>query len=328
MLNHDSGAERHYLRELKRKLSTLPVAQRAPLLDPKDVDFIIEAARVPSLPLLEMANVLMIHRAWARGRSLIDLAQIMIDTRGPRDDFGSVSPNEAQRRILSHYASDLRAQIRGREIYAGIDTFINMSGSSPRNLLVILKNVYRWALFNGERPFDGGKISIEAQQSGIQEAAKWFFDDAKPLGQDGEDVHTAIDNLGELFRRMRFADKLVECSLTTFSSDLSGCSSRTREMVELARRWGMLVRVDEGQKERNTGLIEAKFQLNRMLSPRWNLPIARRGAVRLSSNEMNAIFDPTHFNEFRSVVRGRLRRMNAPFGRGPDSTQETLRLDV
>ena len=55
----------------------------------------------------------------------------------------------------------------------------------------------------------------------------------------------------------------------------------TRDMVDLASRWALLVRVDRGQKERNTGLVEAKFQLNRMLSPRWDLPIARRGALRL-----------------------------------------------
>ena len=149
----------------------------------------MEAIRVPSRPLLEKANVLLMYRAWKRGRNLREEAQRIVDTRYPGDSSGAVRSNEDQRRILSHYAGDLRAQLRGREIYAGLDNFINMSGSSPRNLLVILKNVYRWALFNDELPFSGGTISVEAQQAGVREAAEWFLADAKPLGDDGRDVH-------------------------------------------------------------------------------------------------------------------------------------------
>ena len=301
---------------------------RAPLLDPQDVSFIVEAARVPSRPLLEKANILLIYRAWRRGRSLIDEAGRIVETRCPEDPTGLVRPNQDQRRILSHYARDLRAQLRGHETYTGIDTFISMSGSSPRNLLVILKNVYRWALFNGERPFDGGVISLEAQRAGVREAAEWFLADAKPLGVDGEHLHDSMHRFGELLRRMRFADKLVECSLTSFSADLTTCSPKTREMVDLATRWALLVPIDRGQKERNSGLVEAKFQLNRMLSPRWDLPIARRGALRLSADEMNVIFDSEEASGFGEVVRQRLEKMSPPFGRHFDLAQRTLRLDV
>ena len=327
IIDRDSKRERTHLQRLADDLSTSPVNTRAPLLDPRDVSFIVDATRVPSRPLLEKANVLLIYRAWKRGWSLLDEAQRIIDSRSARDSSGGVPANQDQKRVMSHYSRDLRAQLRGHETYTGIDTFINMSGSSPRNLLVILKNVYRWALFNSERPFAGGRISVEAQQAGVREAADWFFDDAKPLGDNGENVHDAIHRLGELFRRLRFADKLVECSLTSFSSDLTACSFRTREVVDLASRWALLVRVDKGQKERNTGLVEAKFQLNRMLSPRWELPIARRGALRLRADEMNAIFDPAEASAFSDVVRQRLERMRPPFGRRFDPAQKTLRLD-
>ena len=327
IVDRESNRERPYLQRLADDLSTSTLNARAPLLEPRDVSFIVDATRVPSRPLLEKANVLLIYRAWKRGGNPIDEAQRIIDTRPPRNSSGVVPPNQDQKRILSHYSRDFRAQLRGHETYTGIDTFIDMSGSSPRNLLVILKNVYRWALFNGERPFAGGRISVEAQQAGVREAADWFFDDAKPLGDDGEGVHDAIHRLGELLRRLRFADKLVECSLSSFSADLTTCSSRTREVVELASRWALLVRVDRGQKERNTGLVEAKFQLNRMLSPRWELPIARRGVLRLGADEMDAIFDPADANAFSDVVRQRLDRMRPPFGRRVNPAQKTLNLD-
>ena len=327
VIDRYSQSERPYLQRLADDLSNSPLKARGPLLDPRDVSFIVDATRVPSRPLLEKANVLLIYRAWKRGRGLIDEAQRIIDAQSPRDSSGVVPPNEDQKRILSHYSRDFRAQLRGHETYIGINTFIDMSGSSPRNLLVILKNVFRWALFNSERPFAGGRISVESQQAGVLEAADWFFDDAKPLGDDGESVHDAIHRLGELLRRLRFTDKLVECSLTSFSADLTACSPRTREIVDLASRWALLVRVDRGQKERNTGLVEAKFQLNRMLSPRWELPIARRGALRLGADEMNAIFDPGQADAFSDVVRQRLDRMRPPFGRRFDPAQRTLKLD-
>ena len=327
VIKRGTEKERPYLQRLSSELSTLPVNPNTPVLGPQEVSFIMEAVRVPSRPLLEKANVLLIYRAWKRGRNLRDEAQRIIDTRFPPDESDAVRANEDQKRILSHYASDLRAQLRGHEIYAGIDNFLTMSGSSPRNLLVILKNVYRWAFFNGERPFDGGKISVAAQQAGVREAAEWFFSDAKPLGDDGQNVQDAIHRLGELFRRLRYTDKLVECSLSSFSADLTACSPITRDMVDLASRWALLVRVDRGQKERNTGLVEGKFQLNRMLSPRWELPIARRGVLRLGSDEMNAIFDPAEAGAFPDVVRQRLERMTPPFGRQVHPGQKPLFLD-
>ena len=327
VIDRDGDSERPHIRRLADDLSTFPGSPRAAPLNSKDVSFIVDAIRVPSRPLLEKVNILLIYRAWKRGCNLIREAQRIIDTRCLEDTNGVIPPNEDQRRILSHYARDLRAQLRGHETYTGIDTFVTMSGSSLRNLLVILKNVYRWSLFNGERPFDGGRISVEAQQAGMREAADWFFDDAKPLGNDGEDVHDAIHRLGELFRKLRFADKLVECSLTSFSADLTACTARVRNMIDLATRWSLLVRINKGQKERNTGLVEAKFQLNRMLSPKWELPIARRGALRLGAGEMNAIFDPSKASGYNSIVRQRLDRMNPPFGLQSDSGQKTLGLN-
>ena len=328
IVNRYADTERPYLQRLKRQLLTLPVPTESSVLAPREVDFIIDALRVPFRPLLEKVNVLLIYRAWARRHNLVDVARDIVANQLSPDLLGVVWPNEAQRRILLHYSTDLYAQLQGRHIYAGINTFINMSGGLPRNLLVILKNVYRWALFNGERPFDGGIMSIAAQQAGVREAANWFFADAKPIGEDGQDVHDAIHRLGEMFRNFRFADKPVESSLVGFSADLTSCSKRSREVVELADQSALLVHVEKGQKERNTGLVEAKFQLNRLLSPRWDLPIARRGVIRLNADEMNAIFDPEMADEFKNVVGRRLERMNAPFGRQRfQSLQETFSLD-
>ena len=69
--------------------------------------------------------------------------------------------------------------------------------------------------------------------------------------------------------------------------------------------------------------------MNRLLSPKWDLPTARRGAIALRADEVNAIFDPDEAGQFRSVVNRRLQRMNAPFneGRHQNALQTALDLD-
>ena len=326
IVERHSDAQRPYFGKLERQLRTWMETRDTSENASSKIEFVVEAARVTSRPLLEKANILQIYRAWANNRSIEEVARKLLQERLPEDQAGIVPANPTQKAILSHYATDLRAQLRGYEIYAGIDAFIDMSGSSPRNLLVILKNIYRWALFNGERPFVDDPISIQAQRAGVLESAHWFYRDAKPLGIDGQDVHDAIHRLGEFMRKLRFADKLVECSLSSFSADLTACTPRARELVELARLWALLVRVEIGQKERNSGLVEEKFQLNRMLAPIWNLPIARRGVVRLSTDEINAVFDPEVSSTFNGVVERRLQRMTPPFDRQSRLSQPTLEL--
>ena len=313
---------RPYLRRLKRQLSLYAKVPGAVAVAPQDVDFVVQAIRVPSRPLLEKVNVFLIYRAWADGEDLVRAARDMMDARPSVVPSAVVQPNASQRSVLDHYVTDIRAQLcrdmRMRQVYAGIDQFVLMSDGLPRNLLVALKNIYRWALFNGERPFREGRISLQSQRMGVLEATEWFLADARPLGDDGRNMAAAIGRLGEMFRQMRFADKPVESSLASFSTDLTDCSENTRRIVELAEQWALLVSVEGGQKQRNTGLTESKFQLNRLLSPRWDLPTARRGAISLSTDETNAIFDPQYASQFRTVLNRRLERMTVPFGRGRD----------
>ena len=162
--------DRPYLTRLNNDLLEHSQSWSETSIGQDDVDFVVDAVRIPSSPLLEKANCLLIYRAWADGADLIETAQEIYDTRPSTDGFGSIAPNAAQQSILDHYKSDLLAQLcndrRGQVLYSGLDQFITMSGGLPRNLLVILKNVYKWAIFNGENPFTDHKISLDAQLKG------------------------------------------------------------------------------------------------------------------------------------------------------------------
>ena len=323
------SSRRPYMRRLRRKLQRFADEHPGDLGVSGNVDRIIESVKVPERPMLEKINTWLLYRAWYQRKNLNEIAQQILESRECPDSAGRINPNEAQQKILSHFITDLRAQLRSDmrrgPVYAGIDQFIDMSDGLPRNLLVILKNVYRWAVFNGERPFDGEPISLKSQALGVRETAEWFFADATPMGREGVEIRESIHRLGEIFRRMRYSDKPVECSLNTFSADLRRCTEGARHTIDVASKRSMIVPISLGQKERNTGIIESKFQLNRLLAPLWGLPTARRGAIGFSPEELNAIFDPAEAANFNTILRRRTDRMNAPFPRrGGDRSQPQL----
>ena len=119
LLDRYEVKERPYLQRLAEELSTLPLRPQALPLHPEDVSDIVDAVRVPSSPLLEKANVLLIYRAWRNGKSLTAEAERIVRNRCPENSNGTVRRNQDQQRILGHYAGDLRAQLRGKELYTG-----------------------------------------------------------------------------------------------------------------------------------------------------------------------------------------------------------------
>jgi hypothetical protein len=101
-------------------------------------------------------------------------------------------------------------------------------------------------------------------------------------------------------------------------------------LLDLAEKWLLVVYVG-GQSDRNSERVDAKFQLNRMLAPKWDISFSRRGAVVISGDELNAVFDPEYTNEFEQRLKTRIDRMTAPFfgskpGRRNEVTDDQAKL--
>jgi hypothetical protein len=314
LANQTPKPKPYFLALRKKLLAGLSAGKTLGITSSADVDYVIEKLTVLEYPVLEKAALHQFFKAWSNGRNLRVASDAI--ARECAEAVASGKPQGALRSTLGHFQGDLLAQLYAdydqRPLYIGIDTFIKMSRGLPRNLLVILKHVFQWASFNGETPFRGEPITRAAQQKGVLEAAQWFFRDAEVLGEEGANVQNALRRLAELFRDIRFADKPAECSLSTFSTNLAGITSRSRALLDLSEKWSLLIRVRNGQKDRNTNRVDAKYQVNSMLAPLWDLPISRRGAVALNTDEVDSIFDPVHVDEFTKLKRRRIARMTAP----------------
>lgn len=289
---------------------------------------VIDVLRDSPNPLHEKLSVFMFYRSWA---ARIELREAAVSARAAADSLKAATADSKLTTTFSHYKGDLYAQLlhelRRSQEYHGLQSFVSMSGYLPRNLLVLLKQVTRWALYLGEHPFRGEAISLRAQHEGVQEASSWFLNDSKGLGPIGHSVELSIRRLGSLFRDMRFSDRPVEVSCSAFSTDRRGLSPAAVVCLDSAVSHSLLVEVPLGRLHRNSGVLHRKYQLNPMLAPLFDLSLARRGSVYLSGDDLNIVFDhsieETHFESLKNV---RLASLNAPFADVP--SQATLDLGL
>ena len=291
-----------------------------------DIEKLIGTISVPKFPLLEKLNIFMLYKEWYKGKNLTESS---LAIAAQCKQFIENSKLKQQYKTLySHWKTDLLSQLfrecDQKQKYIGFETFIEMSHGLPRNLLVILKNIFKWSIFNGEDPFSNGVISIESQTLGVKEASEWFLEDARAAGSDGNHIRSSINKLGEFFKECRFADKPIEVCLAGFSVDLSEITEGAQRIIDLAEQWSLLIREFSGQKDRNSKRVDAKYLLNKMLSPIWDLSVARRSITPLKPQEVNAIFDPKYPHEFKELLNKRIQKMNASFKKIKKYAQLTI----
>ena len=313
-----AGRERPYFRKLKQEILKYAAKEQKAEQSEKIADEIIQNLVATEFPLLEKVHIFLFYRAWAKNQPLLEASH---DIRALYKAFTENRSDDAcYKKILNKFKEDLFAQLLRqcdrKQLYTGLDNFIRMSAGLPRNLLVLLKHVYAWAEFKGEKPFRGESISIEAQQQGVLDAADWFREDARIPGEVGQQVLEGVDRLAELFRGVRLADKPAECSLVTFSVNFNSLDEGTQKAIDTCEKWSLLIRIPQGQKDKNSKQIHAKYQLSPMLAPLWQLPVSRRGAIALNRTEIESIFASRERDKFDEVLKLRLKPMNVPFTNG------------
>ena len=326
ILDKYEGRERPHFQSLRMKLETGLESGVSPgVTEPRQLVEIVKTLQYPHVPLLEKANAFLLYKDWNSQKNLVQAAK---NIASECHAYAQGCRKGRYARNIHHFKADLLAQLSRecdqKQRYRGIDTIIDMSWGLPKNLLILLKDIFSWAVFYGEQPFREKAISTRAQDAGVAEAAEWFFRDARMTGRNGRRIQDAINRLGTLFRSIRFSDKPAECSCSAFSCDVSRITEESRKLLDLAEKWSLLIDVGD-QSDRNTERVDLKYQMNRMLAPRWGIAISRRGVLALSPDEVNAVFDPDYADQFDSILKKRIDRMTAPyFGPKPSGSSENF----
>ncbi len=121
------------------------------------IDAIAKALSFPSAPILEKLNCLIFYqnaKSKKKGYDSLALAEkIGHECQGFAESGDRKSSYGTS---FQHYRLDMLAQLLRESdrdmIYAGAETFVNISWGIPRNLLVLFKNVYEW-LFSRAKGF-------------------------------------------------------------------------------------------------------------------------------------------------------------------------------
>ena len=299
MVRGAASRERTHFRQFKQKLRRARV---------QDAEAVCDLLAHFEFPLVEKASILAFYRRVRHGDEPRAVAE---DIREQAVQFMAGGNKGGRgnrvRTIIEHYRTDLSAQLcrenRSRQHYLGLKSFIIMSGGLPRVLLTIMRSIFEWAIYNGEDPMQQDGISIDSQYRGVMEASEWFFSSMRKSGREGAAIQIATERLAQIFRESRFSDLPIECSLNTFSVSLHQLSEEARHVLDLCEQRSFINEVSGGQKHRNTKEVQLKYQLHPMLCPRWQLPIGRRGAMVLSGEFGNAVFESGNQNLFAEHLR-------------------------
>ncbi|MDC5510927.1 hypothetical protein NRA54_14970, partial [Acinetobacter baumannii] len=219
----------------------------------------------------------------------------------------------------SHWSSNLIAQLcrenRKPVIYSGFDTFVKMSSNNPRNLLSILSNAYDLAIFNNLDFINKAPLSIENQTKSVLSNSKFIFEQDSNYGRPSDIAQIVVDRLASLLRTARFALNIPEVSPLSVSFIDDDLSKNAKLAIQSALNYSFIFETSSGRPDRNSERINRKIYLNPILSPKWDLPIGRRGDISLSAELVNAIFDIEKGNEFKVLLTRLDTKWNNPFTR-------------
>ena len=258
--------------------------------------------------ILQKLNLLVFCKKYSRKNSISGLVEYI------REECLKHINGEADKKgyyhvSYGHYSYDLFAQIcresknLGRIPYAGFDTFLRMSSGNVRNLLIILGRIYSISDFRGVEFIGDAPLKVALQTDGALEAARFMYESDTNFGKRSEQARESITRLAELLRTARFAMSIPEVSPLAVSFSDGDLTPKARVLLESSLNYSFLFEVVDGRPDRNSGKMNRKVQLNPLLSPRWGLPVSRRGDVSLGKEMLNAIFDPDGGKDFDHLLK-------------------------
>ena len=284
----------------------------------EDVETIMSNLRFDDDHVIERANVMLMYRAIKNKvkEGLLSYSKKIHDDA--LTYFTSKDKETMQHKVLTYYRQDLidtmAREANMHPAYYGLQKLIELSCGTPRTILRLLKTAFKNQYFNTNKyPFEKEqKLSINSQQVGIEDTYNWFFEENRIPAVGQSRPVDAINRLGDYLRNLRFSDVPPQCSISIFSLDEATLSDAARETLDILIKYSYLIRLDSRRKKNSNDMLQV-YRLNSILLPKWELALAKRGNVQLSSEEAELIFSPNSQKEYDRVFKKRLLKYTYPF---------------
>lgn len=286
-------------------------------LSEAEIDEIINALTCEDDLVVERAGIKLLYmKIKGKSASLVKDAKWIHEEEEKYLSKESVKDN-AIAKHLSYYRRDIIDDIARRANlripYYGMDTLMDLSCGTPRTLLRLLKQAFSKQYFNtGKVPFEKGKhLLVEAQQSGIESAGDWFFEENR-IPNDDAGVTEVVTRLGGYLQRLRFSELPPQCSINIFSVQEENMSAESLLSLRTLELYSYLV-PHKDRRKKNADNKVSTYKLNSILAPRFELALEARANVELSKEEAEIIFNPLRKDEYEDFVRNKLKNYNFPF---------------
>jgi len=278
---------------------------------------ILSNIRFSSNILLERINILLLYRAWKKGKDLIQSSSEI--NNDCKRYYRRPDKHADHGKVLNKYKSDIidslyRENNMRVESYIGLKNLIKVSNGIPRHFLIIMKHIYRWNEYYEKETFKNNELIIPAVQlKAIQDTTTWFLEDARIPGKNGNRIRDCIERLCDYLRELRFSDLPPECSISTFSIDSKVVPEEISDILDYLEQYSYLIKIDSGRRNKNFNSRNHTYQVNGLLAVIWELSLYRRGIVEFNLPELKAIFQPDDDAEYKNLRNKHLFKYNAPF---------------
>lgn len=313
---------RSYLPTLESKLNKIPL--------PKEVIAeIMSNIAYPEDILIERTNVFLMYGAikdnkersvenYVNASKEIAKSAKSYAVDGSRDNLHATKLEKYKQDLVDTLAREGRVEIP----FNGLAKLIELSCGTPRTILCLLKAAFNNQYYNtGKVPFEEGrKLTVKSQRIGIESTYDWFFEENRIPSMAQARATDAIMRLGDYLRKARFADLPPQCSINIFTLNTGELSPHARMVFESLLSYSYIVQTDE-RRQINSDNKTHVYQLNKILYPKYELALSKRGSINFSPEDAECIFNLEMKAEYDAFVDRKMKGYNFPFGGKQEQAQ-------
>lgn len=237
---------------------------------------------------------------------------------GSKDNPHATKLEKFKQDMIDTLAREGRVEIP----YNGLTRLIELSCGTPRTILCLLKAAFNNQYYNtGKVPFEEGrKLSVKSQRIGIESTHDWFFEENRIPSMTQSRATDAIMRLGDYLRKARFSDLPPQCSINIFTLNAGELSPNARTVFEALLSYSYIVQTDE-RRQINSDNKTHVYQLNKILYPKYELALSKRGSINFTSADAECIFNLELKDEYDAFVDRKMKGYNFPFGAKQEQSQ-------
>lgn len=202
---------------------------------------------------------------------------------------------------------------RACPLYTGFSTFCQMSNGNIRHLTELCYKTFLRASDNttNSSSFNIWKIELNHQSLAAKQASSTFLSEIKTFGSNGNQLHTFVMRLGNLFRIAHSNPKQSEPEQNHFSI-AKGEESSSEELYPLlneALKWSVLFEHESTKKKTNIGPDLSEYVLNPIYAPYFHISYRKKRKLEFTTETLNILLNG-NLNEYEKLLKSYKEKWN------------------